>query len=305
VQSLASFIVRGRSQATLVVTAFAMLSLIVPLLGLISSAALVLVTLRKGTGEGLVVGALAGLAGGLLAFAALGSPLPVVGFVLVLWLPIWGLGVVLRRTRSLALTIQATALVGLVIVVGIYVQAADPAAYWMELLEPVRRSLVEGGVIDAAVSKPMVARIARWMTGVFAATFYFQLLLALFIGRWWQALLYNPGGFGAEFRAFRLQSGVGYAALGLLVAMLLLDQAMWPADLLLLAAPLFFLQGVAIVHGLAHAHSVHRGWLFGFYGLLLLVMPYAEIVVAGFGFLDTWVDLRARFAAREKNQDSS
>ena len=300
-QSLAGFIMRGRFQATLVAAAFTMLSLLVPLLGLLSSATLALVTLRKGGAEGLIVAALAGLAGGLLVLVALGNPLPAVGFALILWLPVWGLSLVLRRTRSLALTVHLTALVGLVIVVGVHLLTADPTTYWMELLEPVRRGLVEGGVVDDAGSRQLVARTARWMTGTFAATFYFQLLAALLIGRWWQALLYNPGGFGAEFRALRLQTAVGYAALGLAAAMLLLDQARWPADLLLLAAPLFFLQGMAIAHALVYTRSAHRGWLVGLYGLLLLVMPYAEILVAGIGFLDIWVDLRARLAVREGN----
>lgn len=299
-QSLASFTMRGRSQATLVAAAFAMLSLIVPLIGLISSAAIALVTLRKGADEGLVVGAFAGFAGGLLAFAALGSPLPAVGFVLMLWLPVWVLGLVLRQTQSLTLTIQVAALFGLVVVAGIHLFTADPAAYWMELLEPIRRSLVGSSVIDAAVSERLVVQAARWMTGAFAATFYFQLLLALFIGRWWQALLYNPDGFGAEFRALRMRSEVAYSALGLAAVVLLSDRATWATDLLLLLTPLFFLQGMAIVHSLAHAYSAHRGWLIGFYGLLLLVMPYAEILVTGFGFLDNWVDLRARVAARKK-----
>ncbi|WP_133510768.1 hypothetical protein [Candidatus Thiosymbion oneisti] len=299
-QSLASFTMRGRSQATLVAAASAMLSLIVPLVGLISSAVIALVTLRKGAEEGLVVGAFAGFAGGLLAFAALGSPWPAVGFVLILWLPVWVLGLVLRQARSLTLTVQVAALFGLLVVAGIRLLAADPAADWMELLEPVRRSLVESSVIDAAVSEQLVARAARWMTGAFAATFYLQLLLALFMGRWWQALLYNPGGFGAEFRALRVRSGVAYPALGLAVVVLLLDEAMWATELLLLLAPLFFLQGVAIVHSLVHTYSTHRGWLIGFYGLLLLATPYAEILVAGFGFLDSWVDLRTRVAARKK-----
>lgn len=299
-QSLASFTMRGRSQATLVAAVSAMLSLIVPLVGLISSAAIALVTLRKGADEGLVVGAFAGFAGGLLAFTALGSPLPAVGFVLMLWLPVWVLGLVLRQTRSLALTVQVAALFGLLVVAGIRLFAADPATYWVELLEPVRRSLVGSSVIDATVSERLVVQAARWMTGAFAATFCFQLLLALLIGRWWQALLYNPGGFGAEFRALRMRSEVAYSALGLAAVVLLSDGAMWATELLLLLAPLFFLQGVAIVHNLAHAYSAHRGWLIGFYGLLLLVMPYAEILVAGFGFLDNWVDLRTRVAVRKK-----
>jgi len=293
---------RGRSQATLVAAAFAMLSLIAPLVGLLSSAVIALVTLRKGAEEGLIVGAFAGFAGGLLAFAALGSPRAAVGFVLILWLPVWVLGLVLRQTRSLSLTVQVAALFGLLVVVGIRLLTADPAAYWMELLEPVRRSLVGSSVIDAAVSERLVAQAARWMTGAFAATFYFQLLLALFVGHWWQALLYNPGGFGTEFRALLVHPGVAYPALGLAVLVLLLDEAMWATDLLLLSAPLFFLQGVAIVHGLAHTYSAHRGWLVGFYGLLLLAMPYAEMLVAGFGFLDSWVDLRTRLAGRKTRE---
>lgn len=292
---------RGRSQATLVAAASAMLSLILPLVGLISSAVIALVTLRRGAGEGLIVGTFAGFAGGLLAFAALGSPLPTVGFVMMLWLPVWVLGLVLRQTRSLALAVQVAALFGLLVVAGIHLFTPDPAAYWMELLEPVRRSLVGGIVIDADVSEQLVVQAARWMTGAFAATFYFQLLLSLFLGRWWQALLYNPGGFGAEFRALRVRSGVAYLALGLVVVVLVLDEVMWATELLLLLVPLFFLQGVAIVHSLAHAYSAQRGWLIGFYGLLLLAMPYAEILAAGVGFLDNWVDLRTRVAAGKKS----
>jgi len=294
---------RGRSQATLVAAVFAVLSLIAPLVGLLSSAVIALVTLRKGAQEGLIVDAFAGFASGLLVFAALGSPQPAVGFVLILWLPVWVLGLVLRQTRSLSLTVEVAALFGLLVAAGIRLLIGDPVAHWMELLEPVRLSLVKSSVIDAVVSERLAAQAARWMTGAFAATFYSQLLLALFIGRWWQALLYNPGGFGAEFRALRMHPGVAYPALGLAVAALLLDGAMWATDLLLLSAPLFFLQGMAIVHGLAHTYSTHRGWLVGFYGLLLLAMPYAEMLVAGFGFLDSWVDLRTRLAGRKTRKN--
>jgi len=293
---------RGRSQAVLVAAASAVLSLIVPLFGLISSASVALVTLRQGATEGVIVGAFAGLASGLLAYAALGSPVPAIGFALALWLPVWALSVVLRRGRSLDLTIQLAALFGFLIVAAIRVQAPDPAVYWAELLEPLRENLVAGGVVDAVVSEDLVARISRWMTGAFAGTFYFQLLLALFIGRWWQALLYNPGGFGAEFRVFRVRPAVGYLALILLTLILLLDQSLWAVELLFLLAPLFFLQGIAIVHGIAHALGANRGWLVGFYVLLLLFMPHAEILAAAIGLVDVWADLRARVKMRDKGQ---
>lgn len=302
-QALANFTMRGRSQAALVAAASAVLSLIVPLIGLISSAVVALVTLRKGPAEGLVVGAFAALASGLLAFAALGSPVPALGFALALWLPVWVLAVVLRHTRSLDLTVQLASVFGLLIVVAIRIQAADPAVYWAELLEPVRENLVAGGVVDAALSEQVMAQLSLWMTGAFAATFYFQLLLALFIGRWWQALLYNPGGFGGEFRAFRVRAVVGYLALALLVLVLVLDGAMWVTELSMLLAPVLFLQGVAVVHGIVHVRSANRGWLAGFYAFLLFLMPHAEILVAGIGLADVWVDLRARAAAHKTGQD--
>jgi hypothetical protein len=300
VQALANFTMRGRSQAVLVAAACALLSLIVPLVGLISSGAVALVTLRQGPAEGLIVGAFAGLASGLLAFVALGSPIPAMGFALALWLPVWALSVVLRQSRSLDLTIQLAAIFGFLIVAAIHFQAPDPAVYWAELFGPVRENLVASGVVDEVVSEDLVARISRWMTGAFAATFYFQLLLALFIGRWWQALLFNPGGFGEEFRAFRVRPAVGYLALALLVLLPFTGGALWAMELLLLLAPLFFFQGVAIMHGIARARRANRGWLIGFYALLLLFLPHAEIFVAAVGFVDVWANLRARVTVCNK-----
>ena len=66
-QLLASFAMRGRSQAVMLVTVLAMLSLLFPPLSILSSSVVALVTLRKGATESGLVLALAGLACGLLA----------------------------------------------------------------------------------------------------------------------------------------------------------------------------------------------------------------------------------------------
>jgi len=293
-QALAAYVMRGRSQAALVASASAVLSLLVPLLGILSAATVALVTLRQGTTEGLVVGGFAGLASGLLVYLALGSPLPAVGLALALWLPVWVLAGVLRVTRRVDLTLQVGALVGLLILVGVHLAVADPAAFWAELLEPLRQGLVEGQVMDETASQAMMASIGRWMTAAFAATFYFQMLLALLLGRWWQGLLYNPGGFGTEYRALRIHPALGVLGLGLLLALMVGIGGQPIAELLILLTPLYFLQGVAVVHGLAHGFKLARGWLVGFYALLVLAMPHAEILVAGLGLADTLVNVRAR-----------
>lgn len=300
-QGLATFIMRGRSQAALVASATAVLSLMVPLVGLVSSATVALVTLRLGAVEGLVVGVFAGLTSGLLAFAVLGSPLPTIGFALALWLPVWVLGIVLHNTRSLSLTIQLASLIGLVIVLALRLGSGDPTLYWAEILEPIREGLVQGEVLKDEGSHELVAEVARWMTSAFAATFYFQALLALFLGRWWQSLLYNPGGFGKEFSELRLGKGVGALSIVLLLVLMLRSESQWAADLLLLIAPLLFLQGLAIAHFAVAARNAGRGWLIVLYALLVLVMPHGEILIAGLGLGDIWMDVRAKIRARDRD----
>ncbi len=300
---LASFIMRGRSQAALVAAVFAILSLLFPLTGMLSSATLALATLRQGPVEGLLVGLFAGLASGLFAFAALGSPLPALGFALALWLPVWALAVMLRNSGSPALTVTTAGLMGLAILIGLKVGVADPAAYWAELLEPVRKGLIEGGILTDAESQALILEVARWMTGAFAATFYFQALLALFLGRWWQSLLYNPGGFGAEFRDLRLGKGLGVLGLALMAFILVKGENQWAADLLILITPLFLLQGLALIHWLVKAMQANRGWLIGLYALFLLALPHAQVLTAGLGLADIWVNVRAKVRPRQAEKN--
>ncbi len=300
---LASFIMRGRSQAALVAAVFAILSLLFPLTGMLSSATLALATLRQGPVEGLLVGLFAGLASGLFAFAALGSPVPALGFALALWLPVWALAVMLRNSGSPALTVTTAGLMGLAILIGLKVGVADPAAYWAELMEPVRQGLIEGGILTDAESQALILEVARWMTGAFAATFYFQALLALFLGRWWQSLLYNPGGFGAEFRDLRLGKGLGVLGLALMAFILVKGENQWAADLLILITPLFLLQGLALIHWLVKAMQANRGWLIGLYALFLLALPHAQVLTAGLGLADIWVNVRAKVSPRQAEKN--
>ena len=300
---LASFIMRGRSQAALVAAVFALLSLLFPLTGLLSSATLALATLRQGPVEGLLVGLFAGLASGLFAFAALGSPVPALGFALALWLPVWVLAVLLRNSGSPALTVTTASLMGLAILIGLKVGLTDPAAYWAELMEPVRQGLIEGGILTDAESRALILEVARWMTGAFAATFYFQALLALFLGRWWQSLLYNPGGFGAEFRDLRLGKGLGVLGLALMAFILIKGENQWAADLLILITPLFLLQGLALIHWLVKAMQANRGWLIGLYALFLLALPHAQVLTAGLGLADIWVNVRAKVRPRQAEKN--
>lgn len=301
-QVLARFAMRGRSQAALVAATTAVLS-VLPVIGLlaalISAGVIALATLRHGPSEGLLVAGLAGLGGGVLAWLALGSPLPAVGFLLIFWFPVWLLAVALGWSRSLSVTVQAAvglAVLGLVLVYAIAGGVRDP---WIEILEPLRLALVEAAVLAEADSVAAIERVAAWMPGLLTATVYLMVVSSLLIGRWWQAVLYNPGGFGAEFRALRIHPLLGILTVAVYLLVVFLGEAHWAVALLLILGPLLVLQGLAVVHALAYARQTHVGWLAGLYVLFVLGFPLPQMIVAGLGLADIWVDLRSRFSGRD------
>lgn len=297
-KALAGFVMRGRIQAALVVGIAALLSLALPIFGLISSAALALVTLRQGLRAGALVAVLAGGACAIACLLWLGSPWPALAVLALMWAPTWGLAGLLRFSRSLAFTAQAAGLLGALLLVLVYGLAGDPAPFWSALLEPVRELLVKDGLVEAAPSQVLFAELARWMTGVFAAAILMQLLIGVFIGRWWQALLYNPGGFGADFRTFRLHPLFGVLGVALLALAPFADGPGLVRDLLILLVPLWLLQGLAVIHQIRAERKASVGWLVGLYLSLVFFMPHAEMLVACVGLVDIWADIRARLGRR-------
>ena len=199
-QGIASFAMRGRVPATAAAGLLGALALVLPAVGILSAAVVALVTLRLGAREGLLVGAGAAATTGLIAYLLFASPLPVLGLVFLSWLPIWVLALVLRLGRSLSLAVQAALGIGLIAILVVYAQEGNPQALWTQLLEPVRTALVESHGVEEEASRQVMQQIAGWMTGAFAAGLFLQLAVTLFVARWWQGVLYNPGGFRQEFQ---------------------------------------------------------------------------------------------------------
>ena len=295
---LASFVMQGRMQATMVATVLAMLSLLLPPVTLLSAAVVALVTLRRGLWEGALLIALSTLASGLLSLLVFGAALPVVGFVLLMWLPVWMLGAVLYATRSLGLTLQMALLLGLVVIGAQYAQGGDPVASWREVLEPFTRSLVEAGILVESAREGLLQMMSNWMPGLIAAGFLLQGMSSLLLARWWQAMLYNPGGFGSEFHRLRVGRPLAWVTLVILglnaVRGVGGGHLVTYLSVLLIAG--WFLQGLAVIHGVVGLRRASIGWLVGLYLLLLFALPHMAALVALVGFADAWLDFRARLA---------
>jgi hypothetical protein len=237
---------------------------------------------------------------GVIALLALGGVNLAVGFLILMWLPIWLLAVVLRSSRSLALAMVAGLVLGLVMLGGQFMQSTDPVAEWSEILTPFVASLADAQLVEGSQQATLVSLMASWMPGIVAAGFFLQLVVSLLLARWWQALLYNPGGFRSEFHQLRLPRWLSIVLL--LVALLMWLQSGTGVSLmeyaLILVVVAWFIQGLALAHGIIGKLGSSSGWLIGLYLLLLFALPHTVIVLATAGIADAWFDFRARLGPR-------
>lgn len=296
-KGLAAFIMRGRWQAMIVAAILALLSLKLPPVSIVSSAAVALVTLRKGAFEGLLVLLISSVAAGVLGFFLLGNYLFALGYGLVLWLPVWAISIVLREGRQLSLAFEIVVLLGIVGVIGFYLFNDEPARVWNAALLQMMAPMLEAPDVPVDDVKRSIAVFAHYMTGVVAAGSVSGLLLGLLLGRWWQAVLYNPGGFRREYLALRIQPALSIASMGIVIVALAgsgnLSEMAWNVTVLLFV--LFTFIGTAVLHVVISSWQAKRYMLPLFY-ILIFMIPHALIPVALIGLGDTWLNLRNKFS---------
>ncbi|TCO76981.1 hypothetical protein EV699_12722 [Plasticicumulans lactativorans] len=295
-RALANWVMAGRSQAALVIACAMFLALLLPPLMFVSGAALALVALRRGGGEGGLVLGFAAAGSLAIAWLLFGSPGPVLTVLPGFWLPVLLLAVVLRASVSLAVATLVAVLLGWVAVLGFHLLVDDTAAWWLQVLNAsIRQALGEAGMdSDGMVAVDEILQfLAPLMTGIVAANGALSALLALLLGRGWQALLYNPGGLRREFHALRLGRWPAVVMMALL-ATVALAHSPFAGNLAIVAGAAYVLQGLAVVHGLVGLRGMSRVWLVALYLALLLALPQVGLGLIALALVDAWADLRAR-----------
>jgi hypothetical protein len=301
-KALTGFIVSGRWQAVLVTTASGVLTfLLLPfssMLNYLAAAAVALVTLHVGVLQGLQVMAVAA-ALTLVFYQLLGvQAVLVLISIVMLWLPCWLIGLVLRQTNDLGHALKAAVLFGICLLLIVYAWFGDPAQWWLERLLYLQAALEEKGFEMLRLSdERLLQEIAALMTGVVVASLVVGVVSSLLLARWWQSVLVHPGAFREEFCSLRL----GYAAgLATLVVMLIAQftsgaGSEFAAQLAMIMLVPYLLAGLAVMHSLVKQAGLASGWLVAVYVILAFV-PQAMLLLAGGGLLDTWIDFRRRLA---------
>lgn len=293
-RGLARLAMRGPMFASACAAAMALASMVIGILLVPAGAIVALTTLRFGAREGLKI---AIIATSLVVVVRLGLGQGIAHsliFAALTWLPAWLLGNVLRVRRAQDWPLMLAASLVLMYAAGLRLAVGDVTLFWRDMLKVFFDLL--GKDAGARLSSEQMAFLAGQMHSWILIAMFLLLSGVILLARWWQAELYNPGGFGSEFRELRLPRSATLVAGALALAyatghegVLLIALA---GDACVLLVVLFALQGLAVIHFLARVRGLAGAWLTTLYVTLMLVPQVAGPILATTGLADNIVDFR-------------
>jgi hypothetical protein len=281
---------RGRLQAMMVASFLALISLKFPPISVLSSATVALVTLRRGALEGIYVLLFSSITAGLLGYFVIDNYQFVLLYGMVLWLPVWLISIVLREGRQLSLAVEIAILIGVIGVVGYYFYNSEPSLMWEKVL---LQMVPENAPVESI--QHTVDVLSHYMTGVVAAGSVFGLLFGLFLGRWWQSVLYNPGGFKQEFLSLNTHPRLALGSVAVIILAIVssgvVSEVAWNVTILLFVLYTFI--GTAVMHTVFAVMKLGK-YLVPMLYITLFLIPHALLPVALIGLSDAWLNIRKK-----------
>ena len=274
---------RGRYQAGLV-AAFGNL---VPLL---STATVGLVVLRRGRTEGALVLLWAMLPLILVGSASGAGSIVTVASIASLFIVLAG-AEVLKATVSWSMALT-------VCVLGSALSVLLISSFFGQQVQELEQALAAFFADVAKQSGNTEEVVPPSVTMLLGTLGYITLLnsvASLVVSRWWQAMLYNPGGFRVEMHQLRINL---YPAVLLMLGvagcyLVSPDYISWAS---VLGLPLL-ISGLCLIHYIVAASGMGGHWLVGLYIGVILFTPLT-IVLITVGFADSVMNLRSRLPVK-------
>ena len=281
-RGLATFIMRSRARALIIAVPSAGTAIFF----WVGAAAIALVTLRKGIYEGGIVCLWSLLPAVILAW--LMNPLP-----LMIVLCTFAMAALLRGLAAwpsaLLCASVAGALFATLLLFGLTDYMQEFLRQYTQIFAQLEKEMASQNPGGASLLPHLGLSQMAGMFGIYVALFS---VLSLVIGRYWQALLYNPGGFSQEFHALRLP--VQLVIPLVVLAGLCLLSAEFQIWAWIFLVPLL-IAGIALVHGMAARKNINGVALGVFYLLLILINPIKLLLCVAAVF-DSFMNFRARSA---------
>lgn len=263
-----------------------------PLLSFTSGAILVFVVLHRGWRSAVIA---AGAAAALLAVFGLVLQTRLdymLASALSVWVPALLLAELLRRTRSLTLTLQVAWLVTLAAMLVFFAAVGDPVPFWQGWIETMGAALSEQGLYEQAeILKRDIAGTARQMTMVATLVFWSVSVVGLVLG---YKLHRQLPGIGPAFGRFRDLDFGRVIALSTALALAGAWIGGWMPleNMAFVMFAMFWLQGLAIAHWSQGQKFLPTFGLVALYVLMPLLNVIVLLGLAVTGYIDAWFRFR-------------
>jgi hypothetical protein len=268
-----------------------------PFLPMLTAGLMVLNTAQRGTPESAAMAAAGVGVLGVLAVATAGGWLEVTAigaFAIACGL---GMGALLNMGGTLTLAFQGTVLASYLLAGAVTLFGPGQEALVGAIVDRIAQLWENGETAGAALD--LAPGSEAMLLGIAYAAVFAQLIGALFIGYWWFGLARNEPRFGPEFRSLKLGRVLGFPAMVLVTAGLLV-QAPIVQNLTPIALFGFLFQGAAVMHAWAYAKQWHPVVVLPVYALLITPWMWVPILgLSAVGLLDTIFEVRGRLRVRE------
>lgn len=288
---LAEFVMRNPWYATIAAGVFAFFIITLPL----SGAIIALVWLRLGASQGLRVMPIALIIGvyRFIELQSIDTLFAVIGAA--------ALAQLLRANLGWAKVLTVSCIAA--ILFNFNYQWLDPA-----LLEKMfnylltQPELTDGFDFNAFPSADLLFLFQQIFNSILTALNLLMLLGSLILARYWQATLYNPGGFKAEFQELVLPRWASLTCLLIIVGLLtnFYDLIALPTIYVFMLLPLIIvpciIAALALIHAVFTLKNYNSFWLGLVYVALLFIQPYTSILLFIIALADSWLQFRTKLA---------
>ena len=279
---LASFIMRGRVQASAVAAVGNALPLITP-------ATIGLVALRKGFSEGGLI-CLWGLLPVFLTYFYSDSNQFFVLLTACNFLNILLVCGILRYRGDWEMTVVSLVIISIILMGSLLlIFQQDFEVLVQRLIEVFEEASRQTNIESLKIEKSSIAVFTTW-------TIVLNTFLGVAIARWWQSIIFNPGGFKKEFQGIRLNRKL----LILIFSILILSSAIFNqySNWAYLSIFPLVVGGLSLFHWLVNEKHLGKVPIIFTYVFMVLFTPFVILILALLGTVDCFYNVRQKF--REK-----
>lgn len=297
-QAIAVWLVARPQNAVLGLASSLALTLLMPLVQIISGAIIAFLVLYQGPTKSMLQGMVAVAIVSAIALITGGSAVAALIGGLVTWTPVFLLAALLRQWRSVNLALQVSVIVALLGMLAFFVVVPDPIAFWKSVLGAFSLVFSEAGLHEQAdVLLTQQDVIAPQMTLIFVFTSWSMIVCMTLLGN---ALYQKLPGSSPNYGQFRDLNFGRVLAIVMAVTSLaaMASSAVWIQNVSFLMFSVFWLQGLAIAHWL-RAEGRIPGFALVLVYVLLPILNFLVVVgLAVAGYADAWFAFRRRAASK-------